>query len=377
MGNGGWAYRPLSRRSIWARGKDEAVSTALPLGTKCWVPALPQPFIRRPRLEQVLADEARRSVTLVSAAPGAGKTTLVAGWFHTRAAGTGAWLTLDGRDNDSRRLARGILATLARAGMLPDRFARLTRPDTTTLDAAFQELAAHARHVLVLDDTHELTAPDALATLTHLVERAPANLDVVIATRADPPLGLGRLRLSDRLNEIRGADLAFTLTEASTLLAADGLQLGDEDVRALWNRTEGWVAGLRLAAYSLEGGADPRRFLADVGADEAGVSDYLLHEVLLRQDEKVQDFLLRTSIVDRLTPELATVLSEDPAAGERLAELEHRGVFLVRLDGAGWFRYHALLATLLRARLRQHDPALATELQRRAAAWHAASRDDA
>ena len=129
--------------------------------------------------------------------------------------------------------------------------------------------------------------------------------------------------------------------------------------------------GLRLAAYSLEGGADPRRLLADVDADEAGVSDYLLHEVLLRQDEKVQDFLLRTSVVDRLTPELATVLSEDPAAGERLAELEHRGVFLVRLDGTGWFRYHALLATLLRARLRQRDPTLSVELQRRAAAWHA------
>ena len=110
------------------------------------------------------------------------------------------------RDNDRWRLSRGVLATLARVGMLPDSFARLTRPDTTTFDAAFQELAGRARHVLVLDDTHELTTPDAPATLTHLVERAPANLDVVIATRADPPLGLGRLRLSDRLREIRGAD---------------------------------------------------------------------------------------------------------------------------------------------------------------------------
>ena len=132
------------------------------------------------------------------------------------------------------------------------------------------------------------------------------------------------------------------------------------------------MAGLRLATYSLERGEDPQLFLADVGADEAGVSDYLLHEVLLRQDEKVQDFLLRTSVVDRLTPDLAMVLSEDPAAAERLAELEHRGVFLVRLQGAGWYRYHALLAALLRARLRQHDPGLAVDLQRRAAEWHAA-----
>jgi LuxR family maltose regulon positive regulatory protein len=344
----------------------------MPLGTKCSVPAAPRSFIGRSRLEAMLADDVRRSVTLVSAPPGAGKTTLLAGWYTGRAPESSTWLTLDSRDNDPGRLTRVVLTAIARTGMLPSRFARATRPDTTLLDAAFQELAStNARQVLVLDDTHELTAPDALGTLAHLVERAPGNLDIVMATRADPPLGLGRLRLADRLTEIRGADLAFTLSETSTMLAAAGVVLCDDDVAALWNWTEGWVAGLRLAAHSLERGADPRRFVADLGPDEAGVSDYLIHEVLLRQDAKVQDFLLRTSVVDRLTPDLATLLSDDPAAGERLAELEHGGVFLARLSGeSGWFRYHALLATLLRARLRLHDPSLATELQRRAAEWH-------
>lgn len=346
--------------------------TTLPLGTKVCVPTLPPPFIRRGRLEGVLDDATRRAVTLVSAAPGSGKSTLLAGWFRTRALGAGAWLSLDSRDNLPERLTRGILSALSRAGIVPaiDGAEPL---DATALEAAFEFMAPDAHYVLVLDDAQELTSPDALATLSHLVDRAPMNLDLVIATRADPPLGLARLRLAGRIGEIRGADLAFTLAEASTLLDAEGLSVDDDDVRALWERTEGWVAGLRLAACSVQRGADPKRLLAGVGAEGAELTDYLVHEVLLRQDKEVQDFLLRTSIADRLTPELAMVLSEDPDAGHRLAELEHRGVFLVRLDRGDWFRYHPLLATLLRGRLRQRDPVLAAALQRRAAEWYASA----
>jgi LuxR family maltose regulon positive regulatory protein len=348
------------------------VATPLPLGTKASLPTLAPPIIARPRLDALLADGTRRPVTLVSAAPGAGKTTLVANWLAARSATRNVWLTLDARDNQPWRVTRLVLEALARGGLIPERIARSVHPDSTRLDAAFEELGRRGAHViLALDDLQELTGREPMATVAHLVEHAPPCLELVLVTRADPPLSLGRLRLAGRISEIRGVDLAFNLDEAAELFAAHGLSLGPNEIHGLWHRTEGWAAGLRLAAFTLQDGVDASEFVQAVTSADTAISDYLLRELLMRQGQDVQDFLLRTSVVERFTPELATVLTDDPDAADRLLKLEHRGVFLVELEAGVWFRYHSLVGTLLRARLRQHDPQLSVALHQRAAKWYA------
>lgn len=341
-----------------------------PLGTKGSVPPTPAPFVRRRRLEALLSDGNRRTVTLVSARPGSGKTTLLAGWYREHP-GAKAWLTLDPTHDAPDRLVRDVLATLVRAGALPASALDGGGADGPALVRALASLRSGRRCVLVLDDVHEVTSAAATSVLQHLVEDGPDALGVVLAARADPPFRLRRLRRTGRLGQIRGADLAFTLGEARRLLAGDGLVVGEAEAAGLWERTGGWAAGLSLAACSLTRGADPAGLVARVGADDAEVVEHLLHDVLARQDDQVQHLLLRTSVVDRFTPDLAACLADDPDAGARLAEIEHEGVFLTHLEGADWFRFHPLLARRLRVRLRERDPDLARRLQRRAAEWHA------
>lgn len=345
----------------------------LAVGTKCSIPRVPETLVRRPRLENLLADGARAQVTLVCGAPGAGKTTLLASWLALSPPVDVAWLTLDGRDDEARRFAALVTAALERAGAL----AGLGSPPfegDDLLDAAFEHLARRGRAcVLVIDDLHELGSRSALRTLAHLVDQAPAVLDLVLCSRADPPVPWGRLALAGRLRQVRNADLRFSPAEAGELFTRHGVELGRDDTRALCDRTEGWAAGLRLAACALAGDADPRRFVLSAAATQLAVSDYLLTEVLDRQDEATQQFLLRTSVVDRITPDLAVALTDDARAGERLHSLERRGVVLVELDEDGSYRYHALFGALLRARLGLHDRALLAALHRRAALWYLAN----
>jgi LuxR family maltose regulon positive regulatory protein len=191
---------------------------------------------------------------------------------------------------------------------------------------------------------------------------------VVLCTRADPPVALGRMRLAGRLGEIRNADLEFTPTETADLFAAHGIDMGDDEAHALWHRTQGWAAGLRLAAGALTAAADPHELVRSTAATEAAVADYLLEEVLDHQDAGTQSFLLRTSVAERLTPDLAGVLADDPEAQARLDDFERSGVFLIdSVDG--WYRYHALFADLLRASLRRRHPDLVADLHGRAAGW--------
>jgi LuxR family maltose regulon positive regulatory protein len=343
---------------------------ALAVGTKCSIPRVPETLVRRPRLERVLADGQRAQVTLVCGVPGAGKTTLLTSWLGAAPATRAAWLTLDRRDNDARRLAALVTAALERAGALAG--VRLPRYEgDDLLDAVFEHLVRRGTPcVLVLDDLHELSVRPALRTLAHLVEQAPPTLDLVLCSRADPPVSWGRLAVEGRLRQVRNADLRFSAEEAGELFGRHGVQLGRDDTRALCDRTEGWAAGLRLAAAALASDADPRSFVRSTSATQVAVSDYLLTEVLDRQDEAAQQFLLRTSVVDRITPDVAAALTGDTQAGERLAALERRGLFLVELDDDGSYRYHALFGALLRARLRLDDPSLFTALHRRAAVWH-------
>ncbi|HEY8543614.1 MAG TPA: LuxR C-terminal-related transcriptional regulator [Acidimicrobiales bacterium] len=345
----------------------------VPAGTKGCVPRLPPLHVPRPRLEQRLAEPARSPVTLVCAPPGAGKTTLLAGALAPSTS-TGprpvAWLCLDERDNDARRLVALLQSALGPevGGRAP---AHPSVPVLDRLDHLLGQLAeGHGQAgVLVLDDVHSLSSPAAIEVLRHLVHNLPTQLDVVLASRADPPIGLEDLRLDGRLGEIRGADLAFELAEVGELLALHEVELAQDDVRALWRRTEGWAAGLRLAACALQSEPDPGRFVRSATRTAAVVSDYLLRELLVRKDDAVQWFLLRTSVAERLTPELAELLSEDERAAEHLVELERSGILVVDHEDDRWYRYHALFGALLRARLDRHDLDLARELHGRAAQW--------
>jgi LuxR family transcriptional regulator, maltose regulon positive regulatory protein len=343
------------------------------LGPRSSLARLPEALVRRPRLDALLADGARRQVTLISAPPGSGKTTLVTAWLASRRR-RGAMLTVDARDNERDQLAGVIVAALVDRGAVPPEEVDATLPGTTLLDAAFAQLERRSnKRVLVLDDLQELTSRHALRTLSYLVERAPASLDLVLCSRADPPIRLTRLRLEDRLAEIRNDSLAFDLAETATLLTAHGLALTRAQVQALWRRTEGWVAGLRLAACALRGEADPAEFVQGAAGTETAIADYLLKELLTRQDEAIQQFMLRTSVVGRLTPDLAEVLTGDAAVSRRLGELERNGVLLAELEDRTWYRYHSLFATLLEARLRQQHRDLADELHRRATTWFIAN----
>lgn len=344
-----------------------------PVGTKCSPPRLPDTLVSRPRLDGLFQHGRRRRVTLVSAPAGAGKTTLLSGWSASDAGEPVAWLSLDGRDNDAYRLAGLVAAALDRAGVLPGFTPSAVEPGTL-LDAVFEHLMRLRQPcVLLVDDLQEISSRAALRLLAHLVERPPATLDLVLASRADPPIGWGRLLVEGRLRQVRNAELSFRPDEAAELFAVHGVRLGRDDARLLCERTEGWAAGLRLAACALQSDDEPHRFVLSTSATQVAVSDYLLKEVLAREDEAAQQFLLRTSVADRLTPDLAVALTGDRRAGERLAALERRGVFLVELDESGAYRYHALFGTLLRARLRLQDTELFNELHDRAARWYLAN----
>ena len=215
---------------------------------------------------------------------------------------------------------------------------------------------------LVIDDVHEL-APDALRQLELLVMRAPEGLRFVLAARHDVRLGLHRLRLEGELAEIREPDLRFTLAEARELYAAAGVQLPEAALGMLHERTEGWAAGLRLAALSLAGHRDPERFAAGFSGTDRTVAEYLLAEVLDRQSEPVRRLLLRTSILDRVNGELADLLTGDEGGERVLQDLEAVGAFVVSLDTArSWFRYHQMFAALLRLELRRAEPGAVTGL---------------
>ena len=229
---------------------------------------------------------------------------------------------------------------------------------------------------LVIDDLHELGSEDALAWLETLLARRPAKLRVVLATREEPALRLHRLRLAGELAELRGTDLRFSLDETRALLRAGGITLSDAGVASLHERTEGWPAGLRLAAVSLAAHPDPERFVSEFSGSERTVAGYLLAEVLERQPPEVRDLLLRTSILERVSGPLADVLTGRTGAEATLQRLEDQNAFVTALDAARtWFRYHHLFADLLRLELRRVAAATIPSLHRAAAAWHEEAGD--
>jgi LuxR family maltose regulon positive regulatory protein len=346
------------------------MTVALPVGTRTSVPRLPEPWLRRARLNDRFSALRPGDVLLVAAFAGSGKTTLLADWYANDRQGDGAWVTLDGRDNSPGRLAALIAYALGLQIESPSP-RRGRRGDAFVVDRVLEELEAIGRpRVLVLDDVHELTAPEALRTLEHLVHNPSPQLALVISTRADPPLPLGRLIVEGRLHQIRTDELAFTAAEAAALFAAHGLALDPVQVASLHARTGGWAAGLRLAALALEGDRDPSRFVTDTVQSEAIMSEYLMEEVLERLPGDLQQFLLRTSVAQPLTVDLAAELADDADAATKLALIERTGLFVTHSDQPiSQYRFHALFGALLHARMRTADPVLERELSSRAARW--------
>ena len=356
------------------------------LATKLHVPSPGSRVVLRPRLIERLNEGRESRLTLISAPAGFGKTTLAAGWI----AGSGrpaAWLSLDEGESDVTRFLLYLIAALqtvdAKIGKDLSAALRAPQPPSaeSILTSLLNEIAEMGDEVvLVLDDYHLVDAAAVDRALAFLLDRLPPRMRLVITTREDPDLPLARMRARGQLTELRAADLRFTASEAVEFLNAGmGLALSADAAAALESRTEGWVAGLQLAAISLRGHPDPARFIGSFAGSHRFVLDYLLEEVLRRQPAAVQSFLLRTSILSRMCGPLCDAVTGGPSASgsETLEQLERANMFIVSLDEERrWYRYHHLFADALRQRLRQSLAPSAggaagaiAELHVRASAW--------
>jgi LuxR family transcriptional regulator, maltose regulon positive regulatory protein len=348
------------------------------LTTKVHAPSPRRELVVRPLLvDRLTAGDER--LTLLAAPAGWGKTTMLAEWLAHDDSQRFAWLSVDRGDNDPARFWSYVVEALrtVEPELGASALAQLQATGTSVVDvvlpALINEIAGFGtRTVLVLDDFHLITTREIHDQIAFLVEHLPESLRVAIATRSDPPLGLARLRARGEINEIRAEELRFTEEEAGALLNdVLGLGLGAGDVLRLQQRTEGWAAGLYLAALSLRGQADPEAFIEAFAGDDRHVVDYLGAEVLQGQEEAVQRFLLQTSILERLSGPLCDAVTESSGSAQMLEEIERSNLFLHSLDAKReWYRYHRLFSELLHHELRRRDPELVPVLHRRAADWH-------
>jgi LuxR family maltose regulon positive regulatory protein len=347
------------------------------LATKLHVPGTRPGFVPRARLADRLEEGLDRKLVLVSAPAGSGKTALLADWAGRNRRPV-AWLSLDPGDNDPVRFWRHAAAALdqVRPGIAAKVAALLGPPAPRSfrgvVTAVINEIAAQPAGeeiVLFLDDYNLIGSQRVHESVTFLIEHSPPGLHLMLASRADPPLGLARLRAGAQLAEVRADDLRFTPAEAAALLSrAAGEDLPDAAVAALTSRTEGWAAGLQLAGLSLRGRPDIDEFVAAFDGSHRYVLDYLTGEVLDRQPADVRAFLLETSVLDRLSGALCDAVTGRGDGQAMLEEIERANLFLVPLDEVrGWWRYHHLFADLLRKRLQRERPGRAPRLRRAAA----------
>jgi LuxR family transcriptional regulator, maltose regulon positive regulatory protein len=310
-------------------------------------------LIPRVGLQALLQANLSAKLVLLDAPAGSGKTTLLAQWRAAVGPRRVAWVSLDRGDNDPTRFWIYVVEALrsVEPGVGATALGVLGRPTVDlhreVLPGLLNELSGVGSElVLVLDDYHLITNRSCHGSLGFFLDHLPAGVHLVLATRVDPPLPLARMRARGELAELRAADLQFSDQEASALLnGAMGLQLASQDVERLAERTEGWAAGLVLAGLSLRGRQDPSGFIASFQGDNRHVADFLGAEVLARQPEQIQRFLLRTSILERLSGPLCDALLEAQGSAELLAELERSNLFLVALDDhRRWYRYHHLFA---------------------------------
>ena len=355
------------------------------LTTKLYIPPMPKEMLRRPRLVEKLTAGMDRRLTLVSAPVGFGKTTLLTDWIASTNLPIG-WINLEEADNDAAAFWTYFIAALQtinpRVGQVALSLLQSTQPPQIEiiLTQLINEIAgdrgrrrnqADPRYVVVLDDYHAIDSSAVHKGLNYLVDHLPRQLHVVVASRTEPPLHLGRLRARGQLNELRTDDLRFTAVEAASLLNEQmGLDLSDEDVTALEWRTEGWVASLRMAALSMQGVKDVTGFVRSFSGSHRHILDYLTEEVLSRQEADMRSFLIQTSILDRLTGPLCDALTGRQDGQETLEKLEAANLFLVPLDQERrWYRYHVLFGDLLRKRLGASQPESLPKLHHKACLW--------
>ncbi len=349
------------------------------LVTKVLIPQVQLNVVSRPRLLAQLKEGQLpgRKFTLISAPAGYGKTTLVVEWLKGLKSRS-AWVSIDETDNDPVRFFSYLVAALQQSGIKVGSsiIANLQLPQqiplTSILSQLINELARLPEPlVLVLDDYHSIQTQAIHQQLSFILEHQPKNLHLVISTREDPPLPLGRLRASGQLTEIREIDLRFDHRECALFLQkAMGLELSDQEITALKRRTEGWIAGLQMAALSLHGRTDIPTFIQDFTGSNRFIMDYLTEEVLNRQPAETQTFLLTTSILERFSAPLCFEITGHPQSQALLETLEQANLFIIPLDQSRqWYRYHRMFAELLRHRLRSDNPTLEATLHNRSSRW--------
>ncbi|MCW2757519.1 MAG: ATP-dependent transcriptional regulator, MalT-like, LuxR family [Nocardioidaceae bacterium] len=352
------------------------------LETKLYLPRARAGLVPRPRLTERLGAGAEARLMLVSAPAGFGKTTLLAAWLTGRPAV--AWLSLDRNDNDPATFWTYVIAALQTVApeVGTTERALLAAPRPPPIDVVLTTLlndvgALESDIVLVLDDYHLVEAREVQDAMAFLIDHLPPRLHLVIAGRADPAVPLARLRARGELVEIRAADLRFTPDEAAAYLNDGmGLRLTANDVAALDERTEGWIAALQLAALSMQGRDDVSGFIAGFTGDDRYIVDYLAEEVLQRQPADVRDFLLQTSLLGRLSGPLCDAVTGQSGGRAMIEDLDRGNLFLVPLDDRRqWYRYHHLFADVLRTRLLDESPRFVAELHRRASDWYAENGD--
>ncbi|HUG14138.1 MAG TPA: LuxR C-terminal-related transcriptional regulator [Thermomicrobiales bacterium] len=352
------------------------------LETKLFSPRWRPGLVSRPRLIERLERGIERKLTLVSAPAGFGKTTLLAEWLAAAPTGerAAAWVSLDQGDNDPGRFWSYVITALqtTRAGAGGHAMSLLRSPQPPPIESVLTTLindiaALEDDLVVILDDYHVIDAEPVHGTVAFLLDHLPPRMRLIITSRSDPPLPVARLRGRGELTELRAADLRFTPDEAASFLnEAMGLGLTAGDAAVLETRTEGWIAGLQLAALSMQGREDAAGFIRAFAGDDRYIVDYLVEEVLQRQSATLRDFLLRTSILDRLSGPLCDAVTDRDDGRGMLEALERGNLFVVPLDDRRqWYRYHHLFADVLHTRLLWEQPERVAGLHRRAAEWHA------
>ena len=362
---------PDARAPARLRGRGDPHDPVLT--SKITRPDLPAWAVTRPRIDKLIAAGVRGPLTSVTGAPGAGKTMAIVAWAAaTSHPGTLAWLTVDDYDNRPRVFWAYVAAALRRAGVAVPRV--VPGPGRVAVDHVFlarlaSVLAAQDPPVvMVLDDLHLLTEPAVLDGLSYLLRNAAPGLHLIVASRADPLLPLHRYRVAGQLAEIRADDLAFSAQESGLLLAHHGLTLPTSMLERITGRTEGWAAGMRLAALTLQGRDDPEQFVKELETGDSAITSYLVEEVLNAETAPVRAMLLRTSVLDSFSADLVCELTDDPRWVDRLPALARANAF-IRPLGHGWYRYHSLFATVLRLKLRIECRGQLPDLYQRAARW--------
>lgn len=358
------------------------------LSTKFYIPLVRPEFIQRPRLLQQLNEGLHRKLTLISAPAGFGKTTLVGEWVGQLRLDVPdggqkiAWLSLDENDNEPTQFLTYLIHSLKQvegidASLGDNALAMLHSPQLPSMEVIMTSLINELVHIadetiFILDDYHIIESPTIDDALAFLLEHLPSKLHLVITSRIDPSLPLPRLRARGQVVELRAADMRFTLGEASEFFRRiSGLELTPSEIAALENRTEGWIVGLQLAALSMQGHENIPEFITSFTGDHRYILDYLVEEVLQRQSEEIRNFLLQTSIINRLNNSLCDAVTDRKDSSSLLTDLGRTNLFIVSLDNnRKWYRYHHLFRDVLLAHMIQEYPEQIPALHQRASMWY-------